>query len=118
MLFKLLQHFKFSIVCVEFPGYGIYQNHMSSAQKEKRSQQILKDAETVYKFFRYHFGVEEKDIMISGRSIGSGPACHLAATFKPCCLILISPIKSVTHIAQKMFGKLLSNMLLERGAGR
>ena len=51
--------------------------------------------------------------MVSGRSIGSGPACHLSAIFNPLCLILISPIKSVHHIAQKIFGRLLSNMLLE-----
>jgi len=39
--------------------------------------------------------------MISGRSIGSGPACHLASRFSNAmCLLLISPIKSVRDVAR------------------
>ena len=67
----------------------------------------------------YHFlletqGIDEQDILISGRSIGSGPACHLAATFNPRCLILISPIKSVNHIARKICGRLADILIEER----
>ena len=51
---------------------------------------------------------------MSGRSIGSGPACHLAATFEPRCLILISPIKSVNQIARKICGRLTDLLIEER----
>lgn len=44
--------------------------------------------------------------MVSGRSIGSGPACHLASKFQLSCLILISPIKSVVDIAKQKYGRL------------
>lgn len=60
------------------------------------------------------FKVSERDIMVSGRSIGSGPACHLAANFDPLCLILISPIKSVNHIARKICGRLTDFLIEER----
>ena len=43
---------------------------------------------------------EKEDIIISGRSIGSGPAIHLARKFNPGCLMLISPIKGVNYIAK------------------
>ena len=52
--------------------------------------------------------------MISGRSIGSGPACHLAAKFKPAGLILISPIKSVSHIARQLCGRIADIFIEER----
>ena len=81
---------------------------------QKRSKQIQKDAETVYNFLIKTQGMNEKDIMISGRSIGSGPACHLAAMFNPRCLILISPIKSVNHIARKICGRLADILIEER----
>ena len=50
--------------------------------------------------------------MICGRSIGSGPACYLAAKYNPLCLILISPIKSVVSIAKNIVGS-LANLLME-----
>ena len=58
------------------------------------------DAKIVYNFVINVLKCDKNDVIISGRSIGSGPACHLAATVNPLCLILISPIKSVTHIAR------------------
>ena len=67
--------------------------------KRKRSDQIIEDAETVYNFLVDVYSYEKEDIIISGRSIGSGPAIHLARKFNPSCLLLISPIKGVNHIA-------------------
>ena len=50
-----------------------------------------------------------------GRSIGSGPACHLASTFKNCkALILISPIKSVKDVARENYGRIVDLLLDER----
>lgn len=59
-------------------------------------------------------GVDKKDIIVSGRSIGSGPACHLAAKFDPECLILISPIKSVNDVARLFCGRITDILIEER----
>jgi hypothetical protein len=56
----------------------------------------------------------DSDILISGRSIGSGPACHLASIFKPACLMLISPIKSVKDVAKLKYGRIVDFLIEER----
>ena len=58
--------------------------------------------------------MKEEDIIISGRSIGSGPACHLAGTFNPACLCLISPIKSVKDVARQKYGRIVDLLMDER----
>ena len=62
-------------MAIEYPGYGIYKD---SSGKNK-AEQIIKDAESVYKYFTNFLEVDKNDILIGGRSIGSGPAFHLAA---------------------------------------
>lgn len=47
-----------------------------------------------------------KDIVICGRSIGSGPAVYLSANRKPGALILISPFKSIRETANNILGVL------------
>jgi hypothetical protein len=44
-------------------------------------------------------GIEEKNIIIFGRSMGTGPATHLASVRKPCSLLLMSAFKSIRAIA-------------------
>jgi hypothetical protein len=68
----------------------------------------------VYKFLKEQCKVIEGDIIVSGRSIGSGPACHLASIFKPSCLMLISPIKSVKDVAKLKYGRIVDFLIEER----
>ena len=96
LLNRLSKTFKMSIIAVEYPGYGIYSYNNDS---ERRHLKILKDAETVYHYLTRSLKIDRKDVMVSGRSIGSGPAIHLASMFKPCCLILISPLKSLKEVS-------------------
>lgn len=48
--------------------------------------------------------LRQKDIIILGRSLGSGPATHLASKFQPGGLILMSPLTSIKHIATSKVG--------------
>lgn len=43
--------------------------------------------------------------MVFGRSIGSGPATHLAATRNPGILLLMSPFTSLRNVVSNMAGK-------------
>ncbi len=65
---------------------------------------IEEDALTVFDFFVKELGINEKDIIICGRSIGSGPSVYLAANRNPGGLILISPFKSIRETANSILG--------------
>lgn len=39
-----------------------------------------------------------------GKSLGSGPACHLASHRNPCSLILITPYTSIRDCAVDLIG--------------
>ena len=88
---------KMHIIAVEYPGYGIYNGDSPSADK------IVQDADIVYKFLTRQLNWKEQDIIVCGRSIGSGPACYLASRYQPSCLILISPHTSIRGIVRDRF---------------
>jgi esterase/lipase len=85
------------VLAVEYPGYGIY--HGDSPTSDK----IIADAEIVYKFLTKELFWKEHDIIVCGRSIGSGPACYLASTFAPSSLVLVSPHTSIRGIVKDKF---------------
>lgn len=69
----------------------------------------------MFEFIRDSCKVPEHNIIISGRSIGSGPACHLAKTFRNAlALVLVSPIKSVVDVARQKYGRIVDLILEER----
>jgi abhydrolase domain-containing protein 17 len=106
---KIVERLGVSIVCVEYPGYGIYKSAV-----DQRAKQILEDAKSVFLFFRDVCKVSEDRIIICGRSIGSGPACHLASTYDALALMLISPIKSVVDVARQKYGRIVDFIIEER----
>ena len=82
---------------MEYPGYSIY-------YKDKSSKTIEKDTLTVYDYFVNTLKVNQKDIIICGRSIGSGAAIYLAANRTPGGLILISPFTSIKNTVKSIVG--------------
>lgn len=60
-----------------------------------------------------YFGIEESDIILLGRSIGTGVAVHVAANRKPGAVILISPFTSIRNVAKHLVGR-VSCMLRDR----
>jgi hypothetical protein len=82
------------VLAVEYPGYGLYEGEHPNADK------IIKDADIVYNFITKSLFWKEEDIIVCGRSIGSGPACYLSSTYRPACLVLISPHTSIRGIVK------------------
>jgi hypothetical protein len=66
---------------------------------ESNEENILDDALYVYDYINKVLGVEEKNIIVFGRSMGSGPATHVSSKRKPGCLLLMSSFKSIRAIA-------------------
>ena len=86
----------YNTISVEYPGYSIY-------SEDKSSDIIQEDALIVYDFLIEN-GIHEKDIIICGRSIGSGPSIYLASQRNPGGIILISPFKSIQEVVKSIVG--------------
>lgn len=104
---KLALGLKADILSVEYPGYGVYEG-------ESNAKTILEDAEIVFDFLTAEVGINAENIIVFGRSIGSGPATHLAANRKPGALILMSPYTSIKAVVRDIAGQILSSLFAER----
>ena len=61
------------VLAVEYPGYGLYKY---TAPDEKRIQE---DSEIVFDYLTEVMGIKESQIVLFGRSLGSGPSTYLAS---------------------------------------
>jgi len=59
--------YQVNVLAMEYPGYSIYKGSASS-------EEINKDAKVVYDFAMKKLGYQERNIIIIGRSIGTGVA--------------------------------------------
>ena len=93
---------------------------MGHAQPEVTVEQILEDCLTVAKFIR-ELGIKNEEVIIYGRSIGSGFALQLVtamesyrpdegpATSPIACLILMSPFLSIRTLAIDLIDSIITN---------
>lgn len=95
------------VMCVEYPGYGLY-NEKCSAQR------VTDDAKNVFSYLVDCIGLDAQDIILLGRSIGTGPATWLAAHYKPCALLLMSPYTSLRAVVRSVAGRLASLIVKDR----
>ena len=64
--------------------------------------------------FLTNLGYPLNKIIIVGRSIGSGPAVHLASMFNVGGLILLSPFLSLCEAVHDLYGSIAASLLKER----
>jgi fermentation-respiration switch protein FrsA (DUF1100 family) len=110
-LYKLGSELKMHILAVEYPGYGLYK--MCDPDESIMKQ----DANMIYTYLTEHVGLKHSDIILFGRSMGSGPATYLASIKPAFCLFLMSPYTSIKDVAKSFLGKLsfiLSPLVHER----
>ena len=99
------------VLAVEYPGYGLYKTCVPD------ERQIKDDAETIFTYLTRHVGIKSSDIILFGRSMGSGPATHLASQYNAFSLLLMSPYTSIKDVAKTLLGKLsflLTPLVYER----
>ena len=92
---------RMNVLSVEYPGYGMYKSDV-----ECSSEAIQKDADQIYKFLTEIMNIEESNIIVMGRCVGSGPAVYLASKYNPASLILVSPFKSIKEAVKSIFNKM------------
>ena len=72
MLDYLKSTLKVHVLAIEYPGYGIYPGSPTA-------EAILEDAITVWDYLTKKVKMNASDIILFGRSLGTGPATELAA---------------------------------------
>ena len=95
------------VLIVEYPGYGLHPGKPS-----ERSICLTVDAIVTYLTEEMEWPTE--DIIVVGRSIGSGPACYIAAKTRLCCLVLISAYTSIKAVVGHVAGKLARFCVAQR----
>lgn len=90
---KLLIDLGYSVLAMDYRGYGL-------SQGEASENNVYKDAQSIYDF-ALKKGYTEKNIIIVGRSIGTGVATELATLIKAKALVLISPLTSAYRVMTK-----------------
>jgi esterase/lipase len=93
----LVQKLRMNVLIVEYPSYSIYFS-------EPSADEVLNNTIIIYDFVKNKFNVEDKNIHIFGRSIGTSPAIYLASKRKPNALITISAFTSIKAVAHNLVG--------------
>ena len=88
-----------NLIIVEYPGYSIFQG-------EPNSDKILENTVVIYDYIKNKFNLEDKNIFVFGRSIGTGPAVYLTSVRKPNALFLVSAFTSIRAVAGNLVGPL------------
>jgi hypothetical protein len=100
---------KINVLSVEYPNYGLYKS-----DRECSSDAIIEDADQIYKFLTEIMNIEESNIVVMGRCIGSGPAVYLASKYHPKSLILVSAFKSIKFAVKSIFDKVKFGWFFEK----
>ena len=96
-----------NILLVEYPGYSVYKS-------DKSAETILEDSLCVFDYLTQTLKINPGNIIVFGRSIGTGPATYLSSLRKPASLILMSPFTSLRAVAENLVGNLIKFLLYER----
>ncbi|CAK76695.1 unnamed protein product (macronuclear) [Paramecium tetraurelia] len=93
---KLMKSLKFHAFLIEYPKYGIYQ------YTETNAKIILEDSILAYEQIKEENKLDDSQIYIFGRSIGTGPAIHVASQKNCRGLVTISAYRSIKQLVRGM----------------
>lgn len=116
LAYSLLEHLRSTlmvrcrqvhVMAVEYPGYGIYPGEASSAR-------LLRDSEVVFRYLTTECRIAAHNLIMFGRSIGSGPATWLASEHRLGALLLMSAYTSIRAVVRHVVGTMLQHFVAER----
>jgi fermentation-respiration switch protein FrsA (DUF1100 family) len=85
----------FAVFAYDYEGYG-------TSQGKPSEKQVYQDVEAVYDYLVVNLKVPPERIIIFGKSVGSGPAVHIAAIRPIAALILQSPFVSAFRVLTRI----------------
>lgn len=95
-ILKQVRDAGFSVVALDYRGYGV------SARRSTTVKGAILDAEAAYGYATESLGVDPSQLILLGRSVGSGPATDLASRFPAAGLIIeggfVSTFRVVTGL--------------------
>lgn len=94
-----------NVLCPEYPSYGIYTQKDDSLTMDEA---IMEDAKQVLKYAQTKLNYNIENIILVGRSLGTGVVAQLASEYKIKGSILISPYTTIREVAQNMVGSFLA----------
>lgn len=88
-----------NVLCYEYTGYGLSESACRSRSKVQAGEKSMyADIRAAYDML-VKAGVVPDNIILFGRSMGSGPSCELAARVQVGGLVLISAFTSCLRVA-------------------
>ena len=96
----------YSLLLINYRGYGLSEGSPSE-------ENLFNDAVYIYDYFADLDFVDEEQIMLIGRSLGTGVAVHLAAQREVSDLVLVSPYDSIKSLAKDIFPYLPVELMLK-----
>ena len=124
LCYEMLDHIRstlrINVIAPEYPGYGIYTKVKKGVHEHPRAspkliddedadpiipsaEQIQQDADCIYDFLIHNFNLQEQDIIVFGRSMGSGPTVYLGSTRSPAAIITMSAYTSIKNVVKDSF---------------
>jgi len=95
-----------SAALMNYRGYGL----SDGKPGEKR---LFSDALEIFDYFSSRKDVDSREIVIMGRSIGTGIAVYLVRSRSAAGVILVSPFDSLSSVAQEIFPFLPVRLILK-----
>ena len=87
--------YNINILIPEYPDYSIYD------QSPKSSETVLKNSLIIYDFLLKNIkGLQEKNIYVLGRSLGTCPTIYTASIKNPAAIFLISPYTTFAAVGE------------------
>ena len=100
---KDFYRYDYNVVLVDYRGFG-------KSTGKRSEEEMLDDMQFVYETLASEYG--EKNMIVYGRSLGSGFATKVAADNNPCYLILDAPYYNFKKVVERFLPSLPLNYVL------
>lgn len=111
VVFPSLQHLheqlQVSVLAIEYPGYGLLRKARASEENAVAASMVA------LRYLVDEVGVAYEQVILLGRSLGSGPAVHLASRFPVGGLILVNAFVSVRGAVESLAGSAVAMLAFE-----
>jgi len=85
-----------SFLFINYRGYG-------DSQGKPGEENLLRDGLAIFDHMVTSEKIPGNRIVLMGRSLGTGVACHVAANRDPAAVILVTPFDSLVNVAKKHY---------------
>jgi fermentation-respiration switch protein FrsA (DUF1100 family) len=115
---QLRELYSINVLAMEYPGYGFFTHAITDSKQTSQKLSpspgsITENSNIVMKHVLASkeeggLGFSQENVIIFGRSIGTGPATTMASTFKPGALVIMSPYTTIKDVTANVAGRFLS----------